>query len=223
MAPLEIIGAGFGRTGTMSLRDALNYLGYRTHHMENILLDPEQVPEIFESAYKYPNQPVNWERAYHGYNAAVDWPTAAFFDKLYAVYPDAKVILTIRDPEVWFASISKTIHEWPGVDETWPQQILRARKMARVVVRDGELGGANLQERKEKLIQKFLNHIEHIKKTVKPENLLIMQLGEGWEKLCDFLSVPVPPIPFPHSNKGDDFPKLLASIRNQCTEKSDTN
>ncbi|KAG1448562.1 hypothetical protein G6F46_009427 [Rhizopus delemar] len=217
MVNLQIIGAGYGRTGTKSLRDALNYLG--THHMENVILDPEQVPEIFENAYKHPDQPVDWERAYQGYNAAVDWPTSAFFDRLYPLCPNAKVILTIRDPDDWFNSVSKTIHEWPGVDSKWPQQVLRARKMARTVVRDGELGGEGLVERREELIQKFVNHIEHIKKVVKPENLLIMELGDGWEKLCKFLGKPIPQIPYPHSNKRDNFPQLLHNIRIQLTFK----
>lgn len=187
--------------------------------MENVILDPEQVPEIFENAYKHPDQPVDWERAYQGYNAAVDWPTSAFFDRLYPLCPNAKVILTIRDPDDWFNSVSKTIHEWPGVDSKWPQQVLRARKMARTVVRDGELGGEGLVERREELIQKFVNHIEHIKKVVKPENLLIMELGDGWEKLCKFLGKPIPQIPYPHSNKRDNFPQLLHNIRIQLTFK----
>ncbi|KAL7314938.1 hypothetical protein PS15m_006452 [Mucor circinelloides] len=216
---LKVLGAGFGRTGTKSLRNALNHLNFTTHHMENVLMDPTQVPEIFEEAYKHPEAPVDWVRAYQGYDAAVDWPSTAFFDKLYALNPDAKVILTIRDPEKWHHSVCNTIHEWPAVDETWPKQILRARKMARVVVRDGELGGDDVVGRKEELIAKFNNHIEHVKAIVKPENLLVMELGQGWETLCPFLGLEIPKdVSYPHDNKGKDFKALLQHVKDQVVK-----
>ncbi|KAI8351533.1 P-loop containing nucleoside triphosphate hydrolase protein [Blakeslea trispora] len=214
MLSLEVLGAGFGRTGTMSLKYALDFLGYKTHHMVSVLTDDTQIPEIFEEAYKDPTLDVDWDRAYQGYNAAVDWPSTAFFDTLYSLCPAAKVILTVRDPESWHSSVVRTIHEWPGVDSTWPDQILRARKMARVVVRDGELGGPDVLGRKEELIRKFMDHTEHIKSIVKPENLLIMNVGEGWEKLCPFLGLPVPQdTPYPHMNKGDRFEDMLLNIK----------
>ncbi|CAO3647976.1 unnamed protein product [Mucor hiemalis] len=218
---LEIIGAGLGRTGTLSLRNALNQLGYKTHHMYDVILDSTQVPEIFEEAYKNPHDPVDWERAYQGYTAAVDWPTTAFFDKLYDLHPDAKVILTVRDPQDWVRSVSGTIHEWPNVDETWPSNILRARKMARVIVRDGELGGPITPDREQELFDKFVNHTEHIKSIVKPENLLVFNLGEdGWEKLCSFLGKEVPKgLPYPHDNKGKNFAKLLLEIKDISSTK----
>jgi hypothetical protein len=180
------------------------------------LVDPTQKPEMFESAYKHPEEHVDWARAYQGYDAAVDWPSVAFFDTLYKLNPDAKVILTVRDPDQWFNSVIKTIHEWPAVDDTWPKQILNARKMARVVVRDGELGGDHILERREELKQQFLDHIQHVKSIVKPENLLVLNLGEGWENLCSFLGKPVPEgVPYPHSNKGNDFSSLLLNIKAQ--------
>ncbi|CEP19064.1 hypothetical protein [Parasitella parasitica] len=220
---LKVLGAGFGRTGTKSLRNALNQLGYTTHHMENVLMDSTQDAEIFENAYKNPEDPVDWTRAYKGYNAAVDWPSTAFFDRLYKLNPDAKVILTIRDPESWHRSVCNTIHEWPAVDDTWPKQILKARKMARVVVRDGELGGENIEGRKDELIEKFKKHIEHVKATVKPENLLIMTLGDGWEKLCPHLGLDIPEdVPYPHANKGEDFKKLLESVKNEVIKANTT-
>ncbi|KAI8638364.1 P-loop containing nucleoside triphosphate hydrolase protein [Parasitella parasitica] len=211
---LKVLGAGFGRTGTKSLRNALNILKYNTHHMENVLMDPTQKAEIFENAYKHPEDPVDWIRAYQGYNAAVDWPSTAFFDRLYKLNPDAKVILTIRDPEDWHRSVCRTIHEWPAVDDTWPKQILKARKMARVVVRDGELGGENIEGRKDELVEKFKKHIEHVKSIVKPENLLIMELGNGWKELCPFLGIDIPEgVEYPYENKGDNFKKLLESVK----------
>ncbi|KAI8384858.1 P-loop containing nucleoside triphosphate hydrolase protein [Radiomyces spectabilis] len=217
MAPLKIIGAGFGRTGTLTLRHALDYLGYQTHHMDKVLLDPTQDPDLFRHAYEYPDEPVDWERAFQGYDAAVDWPAAAFFEKLLAKYPDAKVILTVRDPEEWYRSVASTIHEWPCVDETWPSHILRARAMARVIVRDGELGGPRFHDR-EYTIGRFKQNIERVKQLVKPENLLILNLGEGWEKLCPFLGRDIPPIPWPHKNKGSNFAALVCECRDRYLE-----
>lgn len=193
--------------------------------MESVLVDSTQRPEIFREAYKSPNRKnANWVRAYQGYDAAIDWPTAAFFDTLYELNPDAKVILTVRDPEKWYQSMAKTIYEWPNVDETWPNQILEARKMARVVVRDGEIG-ENFLKRKEELKEKFCANIEHVKCIVKPENLLIMEVGEGWERLCQFLGKEVPSVPYPHCNDGNNFGLLLKKIKGllEANEKESIN
>lgn len=183
--------------------------------MSDVITDPNQDPDIFEDAYKNPDTIVDWKPVFKGYNAAVDWPAVAFFEQLYSFNPDAKVILTVRDPEDWFNSVSKTIHEWPMVDESWPQNILKARKMARVIVRDGELGGLNVEQRKTELIQKFNNNTKYIKSIVKPENLLILELGNhGWEELCNFLGKEIPSdIPYPHVNKGKDFEKLMLQMK----------
>ncbi|ORZ18747.1 P-loop containing nucleoside triphosphate hydrolase protein, partial [Absidia repens] len=213
---LEIIGAGYGRTGTLSLCNALDILGFKTHHMLKILTDPSQDADIFKHAYEQPDEPVDWERAFSGYTAAVDWPAAAFYEKLATqVYPDAKVILTVRDPEKWYASAAKTIREWPCVDESWPEHILKARRMARVVVKQGELQGDMFQD-KVYMIERFNSHIDNVKAIISPENLLVIDVTDTdaettWKKLAHFLNVPPPPpgTPFPHDNKAQDFPTLL--------------
>lgn len=185
--------------------------------MFDVITDPTQNPQIFEEAYKNPSVPVPWSQAYQGYTAAVDWPSTAFFDTLYALNPDAKIILTVRDSESWFQSVSRTIHEWPGVDDTWPENVTKARKMARVIVRDGELGGVDtLHQRKQQLLDKFTSWIEHVKAIGKPENLLVLELGQqdSWEQLCQFLGKEeVPTVPWPHANKGDNFANLLLEIK----------
>ncbi|KAI9269718.1 P-loop containing nucleoside triphosphate hydrolase protein [Helicostylum pulchrum] len=212
---LQILGAGYGRTGTTSLRTALNLLGLKTHHMLDVIFDANQNAEIFEEAYKDRTLDVNWKSVYEGYEAAVDWPSVAFFDTLYKLNPDAKVILSVRDPESWYKSVSRTIYEWPGVDNSWPKNILKARSMARVIVRDGELGGDENIGNKQGLIKQFKDHTEHIKSTVKPENLLILELGtDGWEKLCPFLGIAEPKdVPYPHDNKGADFADFLQQVK----------
>ncbi|KAL0093585.1 P-loop containing nucleoside triphosphate hydrolase protein [Phycomyces blakesleeanus] len=211
---IKILGAGYGRTGTLSLCLALDQLGYNTHHMAKVITDPSQDPDLFRDAYLFPEDPVDWDNVFKGYDAAVDWPAVAFFEKLLKEYPDAKVILTERDPDQWYTSASKTIREWPGVDDTWPEHILRARRMAKTIVCDGELRGKGFQD-KQRMIDQFTRHSQRVKEIVRPENLLVMQLGEGWSRLCAFLGKEVPDLPWPHANKGDDFEKLIVLKRDQ--------
>ena len=97
---LQIIGAGWGRTGTKSLRDALDRLGYTTHHMHEVFLHPEH-SDLFLAAAR---GDADWEAIYDGYTATVDWPGAAFWRELADAYPDARVLLSIRDPQDWYAS-----------------------------------------------------------------------------------------------------------------------
>jgi hypothetical protein len=93
---LKVIGAGFGRTGTSSLKQALEDLGFGPcHHMTEVIAHPQQVP-VWEAAMN--GEPVEWEDVFHAYQSAVDWPSAAFYEPLMERYPDARVILTVRDP-----------------------------------------------------------------------------------------------------------------------------
>ncbi|KAI7897817.1 uncharacterized protein BX663DRAFT_526980, partial [Cokeromyces recurvatus] len=108
MAPLEVIGAGFGRTGTDSLRAALNMLGYKTHHMKCFFEDPELDPDLFYDAY-FHRETADWDQLYKDYNAAVDWPTVEFYKELLKKYPKAKVLLTIRSADSWYNSVKNTI------------------------------------------------------------------------------------------------------------------
>lgn len=103
-----MIGAGFGRTGTSSLKVALEKLGFGPcYHITELFDHPEHV-RLREPAVR--GEPVDWEEIFHGYQATVDWPGAAFYEELMEKYPDAKVILTVRAPERWYASILNTIY-----------------------------------------------------------------------------------------------------------------
>src|SRR5215212_7838314 len=105
---LEVIGAGFGRTGTMSLKVALEQLGYGPcYHMVELFEHPDHV-ERWEAAVRG-EEPVDWEEVFAGYRATVDWPGAAFYKELSERYPEAKVILTVRDPDRWYESARNTI------------------------------------------------------------------------------------------------------------------
>ena len=104
---LKIIGPGFGRTGTKSLKIALDQLGFGPcHHMHEVRDNPEQLP-AWENAAR--GGRCDWEAMFSGYVAQVDWPGARYWRELAARYDEAKVILTVRDPELWYDSMSKTI------------------------------------------------------------------------------------------------------------------
>ncbi|KAJ5826819.1 hypothetical protein N7447_003582 [Penicillium robsamsonii] len=177
-----------------------------------MLLDPGQKPGLFTNAYM--SRTCDWDSAFSGYDAAVDWPAAEFWEELAAEYPDAKVILTIRDPESWYTSVSKTIQDWPmRPDLEWPEQMRKGQQMAAAIIRDGVLRGFDDKAAK---ITQFKEHIKRVKRTIPAHRLLVMDPTEGWEPLCEFLGVPSPvEIPYPHSNRGTDFEARLLWIRQQ--------
>ena len=109
---LEVIGAGFGRTGTMSLKVALEELGFGPcYHMREVFEHPEHI-ELWRAAMR--GDPVDWERVLGDYRATVDWPGCTFYGELLERNPDAKVILTVRDPQRWYESVRDTIYRTSG-------------------------------------------------------------------------------------------------------------
>ncbi|RFU23934.1 hypothetical protein B7463_g12402, partial [Scytalidium lignicola] len=211
MAPLKIIGAGYGRTGTLSLCEALDYLGLPCHHMEKVIIDPDQDPSMFKRAFDEGFHP-DWDLVFNKYDAAVDWPAAAFWEDLLHKYPDAKIILTVRDPEEWYKSVGMTIRDWPmDPQEKWPERMQNTRLMARSVVKQGVL--KNYPD-KEAMIKQFTDHIEYVKRTVPEKQLLVLSLGQGWLPLCKFLGLPVPQgVPYPHANRGVNFGSKMFEVR----------
>ncbi|KAI9303281.1 P-loop containing nucleoside triphosphate hydrolase protein [Cunninghamella echinulata] len=212
--PLEIIGAGFGRTATHSLRLALEKLGYKTHHMVTLMPDETQDPGVWVRAYDDPNHEDEWEKVYGDYQAAIDYPTCTFYKELSERYPEAKVILTVRSPESWFKSIHNTIFK---DYEERNKHLTGHRKAVVDMVKHTAMGGI-LETEPEKLhdeaymCKHFTDHIEEVKRTIPKERLLIMNLGDGWDILCPFLGKPIPDEPYPVSNSTKDFHKLIASI-----------
>ncbi|KAE8151324.1 P-loop containing nucleoside triphosphate hydrolase protein [Aspergillus avenaceus] len=216
MASLKIIGAGYGRTGTLSLCRALDILGYSCHHMEKMLLDDSQDPALFQHAYQS-KAGVDWDHIFRGYDAAVDWPAAAFWESLVHHYPDAKVILTVRDPEDWYRSVGNTIHNWPMNDgSAWPEKMMASRKMAKTIVKEGEL---KMYSNKEAMIEQYKTHIAYVCSTVPKDRLLVFESSQGWGPLCNFLGVEPPVgIAYPHLNKGGLFRERLMRVREKIEE-----
>ncbi|KAF7724900.1 hypothetical protein EC973_000559 [Apophysomyces ossiformis] len=214
MAPLEVIGAGFGRTGTHSLRLALDMLGYKTHHMVVLLQDERKDPLLFLRAYENPQEEHNWDEAYEGYTAAVDWPTASFVEPLMKKYPNAKVLLTVRDPDSWYRSVKNTIFQSLNIPRPGNKpRDADIQIMAKKVVLDGDISDPERFADEEAIKRKFIEHNEYIRKIVPPERLLEINLGEGWDRLCKFLGKDIPEEPYPNTNSTDEFRKIVIDSR----------
>lgn len=207
--PLKVIGAGFGRTGTLSLKLALEQLGHGPcYHMAETLQHPEHDAQWLALAQGETN---DWRAILDGYGACVDWPSIMIWKELVGAYPDAKVILTLRNPERWYASASNTIfarmREYAELlaasnDNAIDPARRTHMRMVNAVVVDKTFGG-NLEG--DHAMAVFSAHNEEVCRTVPPERLLIYESGEGWGRLCAFLGVPVPQAPYPKINTTDDF------------------
>ena len=202
---MHVIGAGVGRTGTMSLRLAINRLGLGPcHHMEDVLNDmAEQVP-LWNSALE--GNP-SWPAIYSGFDSAVDWPSAAFFRELIREYPTAKFVLTVRSPESWAASFGSTIYTLlAGKDDAPPEQQDWLQMAENVIAKSGIPSGLNADD----LMKAFSDHNEAVKASIPESQLLVFEVKEGWEPLCRFLDMPVPDEPFPRSNDREEFWDLVS-------------
>jgi hypothetical protein len=197
---LQVIGAGFGRTGTLSLKLALEQLGFGPcHHMAEVFAHPETIPMWIAAADGRPD----WAAIFDGYASAVDWPTATFYRELAEAYPDAKVILTERDPESWFASTQATIFGLdlpPDSDDPWTIMV------GKVIA---ELFGRQMHD-KARVIGVYQAHNARVREAIPPERLLVYQVSEGWAPLCAFLDAPVPDSPMPKVNSTEEFRARLA-------------
>ena len=200
--PLSVIGAGFGRTGTMSLKLALDRLGFGPcYHMVEVFKNPK-ASGYWEAAAD--GRPVDWEEVFAGYGSTVDWPSATFYKQLANAYPEAKVILTVRDPEAWFASTQATIfsrHIRDDTEDDWQRMVLK-------VISD--LFDRRMTD-KAKLIEVYQRHNEEVRRTIPQERLLVYEVADGWEPLCRFLDAEVPNESMPRANSTDEFRQNLAA------------
>ena len=217
---IEVIGAGFGRTGTTSLKVALEELGFGPcYHMTELFEHPEHVG-LWEAAVR--GEPIEWEEVFRGYRATVDWPGAAFYEELMERYPDAKVILTVRDPKRWHESTLNTIYRvrkmtsspvFAAVGLFVPG--LRNRRRATGIVDDlawKDTFGGRFEDRRH-AIEVFDRLNEEVKERVPAGRLLVYDVKEGWEPLCEFLGVEAPKDePFPCLNDTDAFRKVVRRL-----------
>jgi hypothetical protein len=200
---MQVIGAGLGRTGTQSLKLALERLGFGPcHHMEEVFARlGEQVPLWTEAARGAPD----WTAIYNGFGSAVDWPTAGFVRELAEVYPDARFILTLRTPDSWADSFGETIGPlMNGVP--LPPEMQDWLAMGRAV-----LGRSGVHEGlgRDGLMAAFQAHNDAVRGAIPAGRLLVFEVRDGWGPLCAFLGVPVPDEPFPRTNDREAFWRLV--------------
>lgn len=190
---LEVIGAGFGRTGTMSLKVALEQLGFDPcYHMVECMPRGPGHWRLWEEAVRGAD---HWDAIFEGFRAAVDFPACASYAALVERYPESKVVLTIRDPERWFRSTQETIFA-----PRWMQYLQSSAEMGsfvRATVND--VFDGRMHDR-DHLVRCYAEHIEAVQRTVPAERLLVFEVAQGWEPLCAFLDRPVPDGPFPSVN-----------------------
>ena len=218
---MKIIGAGFGRTGTTSLKAALEALGFGpSYRLDEVFKHPEQVA-FWEAARR--GERVDWEGFFAGYGVAVDWPAFSFYKELMESFPEAPVILTVRDPERWYESVRSTIY---GIHKLsaglapvrlafalaglFAPAVTGIPRLADAILWDGLFDGRF--EDRSYAIEMFHRHNEEVRRRVPPERLLVYDVKEGWAPLCDFLGVEVPDEPFPHLNHTREMRRRLLGL-----------
>ena len=199
---LHVVGAGFGRTGTNSLKVALELLGFGPcYHMFVVPKNPSHI-DLWNQANK--GQEIKWKKLFKEYKSAVDWPVCAFLEELIHIYPTAKVVLTQRDPAEWFESANSTIFNAMEIGKTHPNpQCRKPIEMASDLILNGIFAG-KYRDRKY-AINIFEKHVEKVIQIVPVDRLLQFRVEQGWEPLCNFLDVPIPSEPFPWVNDRMNF------------------
>jgi len=196
---MKVIGAGVSKTGTMSIQSALNKLGFPCYHFADTLINYARGDQDMWNNYMEGKSEMDWHKLFEGYEAVTDAPSYLFVPEMLAAFPEAKVILSLRDPDKWYDSFVDTLEKHNA--NVKPLLFLpsfrgfqRAFQNAIKMVFKGE------EIVKENAIDFFNEHNKKIQEIVPPEKLLIFDVKDGWEPLCAFLGVPVPDEPFPHAN-----------------------
>jgi hypothetical protein len=224
---VKVIGAGFGRTGTRSLKAALELLGFGPcYHMSTVIAEPYRVRQWLDVGE---GRSRDWDTLFAGFRSALDWPASAYWRELAAHYPGAKIVLTVRDPGPWYDSVSATIFR--SALEQRARLTLRRRmirwlvarrapdfalypRMARATFIDPVFGGR--VDDRDHVLDVFERHVAEVKAAIPAGRLLVFEPGDGWEPLCAFLGVPVPDVPYPRVNERAAFrrkrPRRLARL-----------
>ncbi len=205
---MRLIGAGLPRTATMTQKIALEKLGASPcYHMANVMGDLDVVP-VWQDAFLGRR---NWESIFGGFEATVDWPGAFFYRELMDAYPEAKVLLSVRDGASWERSMANTIwgtfygdmlvHDlseaWGRVDTRWANYINLMKSMWQ---ESGLLGDEFDTPGSGKMAEAMERYNEEVKRTVPADRLVVWTPSDGWGPLCEALDVPVPDEPLPHVN-----------------------
>lgn len=209
---LKVIGAGLGRTGTDSVKAALERLGFGPcHHMKDLFTNPSSIRGWLDAAT---GRPTDWDQLLAGYSSTLDWPSASFWRELADAYPQARVLLTVRDPQRWYDSVADTLYRsrYQSVAEMPPE--LRARfettpelqdqlALTERLIWQGTFAGRFLD--RDFAIGAYEKHLAAVRDAVPSSRLLEFEVAQGWEPLCAFLDVEVPDEPFPWLNTSADY------------------
>ncbi len=194
---LEVLGAGFGRTGTFSIKLALEQLGFGPClHMEDVFTDEAQLPR-WQAAVT--GAPVDWQHALSGFRSCVDWPTTHYWQEIAAEFPAARVLLHVRSEDDWWESFSRSvrplIERRSEVPDAHRRNALEmAHQMIEIQTFDGKMAD------KEHVLSVYRRRIAQVRKTIAADRLLVFDVTQGWEPLCKFLDVPIPDGDFPREN-----------------------
>lgn len=211
---MQLIGAGYPRTGTLSTQAALIRLGFPCYHMAE-LVRREAHTDAWH-AFLVEQRPMDWVRLFADYEATVDAPAAFYHREIMAAFPDAKVLLNLRDPEKWFDSFmmlaglmaefaehrasNPRLDRWIAVGET-----LMTRVFEGAIDAEGAID-------RDAVIRVFEEHNRRVQEEVPADRLLVFRVQDGWEPLCAFLERDVPAEPFPHLNEGPDTVRTMVRL-----------
>jgi len=219
---VKVVGAGFGRTGTLSLKVALETLGFGPcYHMIEVFEHPEHVG-FWEATWR--GEPVDWDGFLGGYEATVDWPACTFYEELLQRHPDAKVLLSVRDPESWYESTRNTIYEISKITAgsrlsraifalvgLFVSGVFKIGRMGNEIIWWGTFDGRF--EDRSHAIKVFERHNEEVRRRVPRDKLLVYEVKEGWGPLCEFLGVEEPDKPFPRLNDAAEMRRRIRSVQ----------
>jgi hypothetical protein len=212
---LKVIGAGFGRTGTLSLKQALEMTGFGPcYHLYEIRERPELLQPWLSALA---GRSLDWEQVFAGYRSQVDWPASFYWKDLVRAFPEAKVILTLRDPDAWFASLQATIVPSVTIGAEYADSA-HARAVSDMVYQTIYKGlFRDRMTDRDFVLKIWHDHVEDVRRTVPKHQLLELDVRQGWEPLCAFLGVPVPEAEFPFTNSTEDFLRRKPYLRARLT------
>lgn len=207
-----VVGTGFGRTGTLSLKQALDRLGFGpTYHMDEVLRRPSHLRAWVRYAR---TGTADWDLLLGGFRSTVDFPACVAWRELVELHPGAKVVHTVRDAERWWASTRSTIYRGRSMLPHWLRGLVGPAgdyaELNERLVWQGTFGGRFLD--RDHAIAVFRRHTAAVVAGLDPERLLVFDVAEGWGPLCAFLGVPVPDEPFPHVNDAAWMARRITAV-----------
>jgi hypothetical protein len=210
---LRLINTGLGRTGTTSLKAALERLGFGPgYHMFDVVSSDERLAQWEKVVCD--GQPPDWEAIFEGYASAVDGPCAIYYRQIMEAYPEAKLILTVRDADRWYQSTYDTLYQFAlKIRESSPaadSMPARVYRLTSTLIWDGLFGGRFSD--KEYALEVFHRHNQDVVDQVDPDNLLVYDVKQGWEPLCAFLGLEAPSEDFPRLNDAESMRKVIGQV-----------